>query len=198
MRVDEKVGHNSQGFLPVFAPHFGGIWQEVQLLIVPDHWIDDLTLLAHGDPETGKLHLQVPLHGADDGSGLKLARPPSDPGQRTLVIGNGRALKWAGRRWRRQTDAAGRADSAPLEHNDRCADPRLETLVAQQPESIRIEDRAVGRVARFTARLRSRFGARRISLSENRRAQAIAQRSTHRRSRSIELGLRTTSRGPEH
>ena len=29
VRVDEKVGHNSQGFLPIVAPHFGGIWQDV-------------------------------------------------------------------------------------------------------------------------------------------------------------------------
>ncbi len=31
VRVDERVGHNTQGFLPIIAPHFGGIWQGVQL-----------------------------------------------------------------------------------------------------------------------------------------------------------------------
>jgi hypothetical protein len=31
VRVDEKVGHNTQGFLPIVQPHFGGIWQGVTL-----------------------------------------------------------------------------------------------------------------------------------------------------------------------
>lgn len=34
VRVDEKVGHNTQGFLPVIAPHFGGLWQSVRLRAV--------------------------------------------------------------------------------------------------------------------------------------------------------------------
>jgi hypothetical protein len=25
VRLDEKVGHNTQGFLPVVEPHFGGL-----------------------------------------------------------------------------------------------------------------------------------------------------------------------------
>ena len=29
--VDERVGHNTQGFLPIVQPHFGGIWQDVTL-----------------------------------------------------------------------------------------------------------------------------------------------------------------------
>lgn len=29
VRVDERVGHNTQGFLPEVQPHFGGIWQGV-------------------------------------------------------------------------------------------------------------------------------------------------------------------------
>ncbi len=28
VRVDERVGHNTQGFLPIIAPHFGGIWRK--------------------------------------------------------------------------------------------------------------------------------------------------------------------------
>ena len=63
VRVDEKVGHNSQGFLPIVAPHFGGIWQDVQLLIVPRYWVDDRQLLAVGDPETGSIRLDIPLRG---------------------------------------------------------------------------------------------------------------------------------------
>jgi beta-glucuronidase len=64
VRVDEKVGHNSQGFLPVVCPHFGGIWQDVQLLTVPDTWIDDLETLAIGDATTGRIRLDLPLRGA--------------------------------------------------------------------------------------------------------------------------------------
>lgn len=30
--VDEKVGHNTQGFLPAIQPHFGGIWQSVEVV----------------------------------------------------------------------------------------------------------------------------------------------------------------------
>ena len=67
VRVNEKVGHNSQGFLPVVCPHFGGIWQDVQLVTVPDTWIDDLRTLTIGDPATGKIRLQLPLAGKPPG-----------------------------------------------------------------------------------------------------------------------------------
>jgi hypothetical protein len=70
VRVDEKVGHNSQGFLPVVAPHFGGIWQDVQLLVVPSRWIDERQLLAVGDPASGSIHLDIPVRGG----------APSSPG----------------------------------------------------------------------------------------------------------------------
>lgn len=64
IRLDEKVGHNTQGFLPIVAPHFGGLWQGIQLMVVPSTWIDDLHLLAAGDPRSGELTLEVPLLGA--------------------------------------------------------------------------------------------------------------------------------------
>ncbi|MBL8817497.1 MAG: hypothetical protein JNL58_15840 [Planctomyces sp.] len=57
VRVDELVGHNSQGFLPVFAPHFGGIWQDVELLIVPEVRIDDLSLFVSGNVAASTLDL---------------------------------------------------------------------------------------------------------------------------------------------
>jgi hypothetical protein len=63
VRLDEKVGHNTQGFLPVIEPHFGGLWQEVSLLIVPESYIDDLQVLATGDPKTSEMRLEVPLSG---------------------------------------------------------------------------------------------------------------------------------------
>ena len=61
--VDEKVGHNTQGFLPVIAPHFGGLWQSVRLLSAPDPCLDDLKLLVWGDPETGIARIFAPLLG---------------------------------------------------------------------------------------------------------------------------------------
>jgi hypothetical protein len=61
VRLDEKVGHNTQGFLPVIAPHFGGLWQKAELLIVPETYIDDLQILAVGEPKTSELRLDVPL-----------------------------------------------------------------------------------------------------------------------------------------
>ena len=63
VRVDEKVGHNSQGFLPVFVPHFGGIWQGVRLHIVPAAWIDETQILAIGTPATGTIDLELPIKG---------------------------------------------------------------------------------------------------------------------------------------
>ncbi len=63
VRLDEKVGHNTQGFLPVIAPHFGGLWQNVQLLVVPKTYCDDLRVLAIGDPAKTGVRLEIPLAG---------------------------------------------------------------------------------------------------------------------------------------
>lgn len=64
VRLDELVGHNTQGFLPIITPHFGGLWQDVSLLVVPETYVDDLQLMAVGDPKTGALNLSVPLAGS--------------------------------------------------------------------------------------------------------------------------------------
>ncbi|MCC6124932.1 MAG: hypothetical protein IT426_08220 [Pirellulales bacterium] len=63
VRLDEKVGHNTQGFLPIIAPHFGGLWQNVDLLVVPETYCDDLNLLAIGDLETSEIRFDIPLSG---------------------------------------------------------------------------------------------------------------------------------------
>ncbi len=63
VRLDEKLGHNTQGFLPIIAPHFGGLWQDVQLLVVPETYCDDLNLLAVGNLKTAEIQLDVPLCG---------------------------------------------------------------------------------------------------------------------------------------
>jgi len=63
VRVDEKVGHNTQGFLPIVQPHFGGLWQDVTWLEVPAAYVDDLRLRATGNPATGQLELEIPVGG---------------------------------------------------------------------------------------------------------------------------------------
>lgn len=63
IRLDEKVGHNTQGFLPIVAPHFGGLWQAVTLLTVPAMYVDDLRVLASGDLAASQVRLELPLAG---------------------------------------------------------------------------------------------------------------------------------------
>lgn len=62
VRVDEKVGHNTQGFLPIVQPHFGGIWQPVTLCVDRGPVFDRLGIGAfgHGD---GRLQLRLPTLG---------------------------------------------------------------------------------------------------------------------------------------
>ena len=63
VRLDEQVGHNSQGFLPIIAPHFGGLWQDVELLVLAETYCDDLQLLAVGDLVKSGLQFEIPLAG---------------------------------------------------------------------------------------------------------------------------------------
>lgn len=61
VRVDEKVGHNTQGFLPIIQPHFGGVWQGIRLIEVPALRFDDLAAQAYGDWSARMLRVAVPL-----------------------------------------------------------------------------------------------------------------------------------------
>jgi hypothetical protein len=63
VRLEEKVGHNTQGFLPIIAPHFGGLWQGVEWLVVPNSYFDDLKTMAVGDLGTRELRVELPLAG---------------------------------------------------------------------------------------------------------------------------------------
>lgn len=47
--VDERVGHNTQGFLPIIQPHFGGIWQSVTLCCNDSPTIDRQRLFVFGN-----------------------------------------------------------------------------------------------------------------------------------------------------
>jgi hypothetical protein len=73
VRLDEKVGHNSQGFLPIVAPHFGGIWQDVQLLVVSETWMDDLSILAIGDYATSSIRIEVRINHPPAADGMQMA-----------------------------------------------------------------------------------------------------------------------------
>lgn len=76
VEVDEKVGHNTQGFLPVFLPHFGGIWKPVSLLQTSGSaFLNDLTLFAGGwtdDTITVKAAVQSPVQKVDRGTDAAL------------------------------------------------------------------------------------------------------------------------------
>jgi hypothetical protein len=61
VRLDEKVGHNTQGFLPVIQPHFGGLWQEVVLRVDTGPVLDRDGLLAFGDFAAGELLVEAPV-----------------------------------------------------------------------------------------------------------------------------------------
>src|SRR5204863_7064425 len=55
VRLDERVGHNTQGFLPIVQPHFGGLWQSVRLITVPENAVDDLRAF---NPPTRKVEVR--------------------------------------------------------------------------------------------------------------------------------------------
>lgn len=89
--LDEKVGHNSQGFLPVIAPHFGGLWQSVRLIGVSEPWINHLGLLAVGDPNTGRLSVEAPLMG-EPGDVELIVEIDIEGQQFRAPVGSGRRL----------------------------------------------------------------------------------------------------------
>ena len=81
LKVDELVGHNSQGFLPVFAPHFGGIWKPIEALFVHAVRIDTKELFVWGEPSSKTLRYEIPLQGSD----LEAIKELIDPGLRYRV-----------------------------------------------------------------------------------------------------------------
>ena len=74
IRVDEKVGHNTQGFLPVIAPHFSGIWQSVRIETargkLGSQWVKQGSLHCVANPATRTIE----VHG-------QLADPARLPGE---------------------------------------------------------------------------------------------------------------------
>jgi hypothetical protein len=58
---DELVGHNTQGFLPVFSPHFGGIWKSVSVEKVPHISVDPGRVGVQFDFDGKCLHVEIPF-----------------------------------------------------------------------------------------------------------------------------------------
>ncbi len=82
IELDERVGHNTQGFLPIVIPHFGGIWKHVRLIQTAGPiYIDDLNLLLSGFDGQDSIRLEAQLRGdalaelADYEFGYRIAGP---------------------------------------------------------------------------------------------------------------------------
>jgi len=105
VRVDEKVGHNTQGFLPIVAPHFGGIWQPVGLWVVPAVRLDDQGVFIDAsdiDPAagTGTLRVEGPVVGKPRGP-LSIRVTLRDGSGRTVAAGDAAVSEGLGRwTWR--------------------------------------------------------------------------------------------------
>ena len=78
VRLDERVGHNTQGFLPIIEPHFGGIWQGVTLCVDRGPTIDRAAFFAFGRlvdgpaGAAGELALRVPWLAAGDAASARV------------------------------------------------------------------------------------------------------------------------------
>ncbi len=72
VRCDEKVGHNTQGFLPVFAPHFSGIWKPAYLVSRPVVSINRDRSFAWGNSEKNQLELEIHIDGWTEALDLEL------------------------------------------------------------------------------------------------------------------------------
>lgn len=75
VEADERVGHNTQGFLPIVIPHFGGIWQSVSWIRTPRQRLDGNYLLATTAAREGYLTLRVvgDLGAVEEGETLEVA-----------------------------------------------------------------------------------------------------------------------------
>ena len=65
VQCDEKVGHNTQGFLPIIAPHFGGIWKSVYFRIAAPVEIDVFHSRVWGTARKPSIHFDLKLSGID-------------------------------------------------------------------------------------------------------------------------------------
>lgn len=79
VHVDEKVGHHTQGFLPVFLPHFGGIWRPVRWELRPRTRVDfDRSLVSgtHSPEEGGTVVFDLNLKNVQVGQSVEIQIHP--------------------------------------------------------------------------------------------------------------------------
>ena len=102
IKVDERVGHNTQGFLPIVQPHFGGLWQSVKLITLPATYIDDLRATVATDaglpvwsPNDPKLRSVTITNTAGDQVVIRTARRTIET-QGTQLLLNGQPLQVRG------------------------------------------------------------------------------------------------------
>ncbi|MFT4512296.1 MAG: hypothetical protein ACI89X_002734 [Planctomycetota bacterium] len=72
VRVDERVGHNTQGFLPIVQPHFGGIWQSVTLCCNQTPTLNRQDVLVFGNESGEVTVLASVVAGRGRVSGLRI------------------------------------------------------------------------------------------------------------------------------
>ncbi len=67
VQVDEKVGHNTQGFLPIVTHHFGGIWKPVTIEVYNEAMIlrDKVAILPSVEANTIAIEIPVNAMGRD-------------------------------------------------------------------------------------------------------------------------------------
>ena len=111
VRLEERPGHNTQGFLPVLAPHFGGLWQKVEVILTGPAWIDDgriavtaLPLDPGGGRREGRLEVDLPWRGElPPGTRLRYTLHPPREQDGTLTRGEiplaekPATVRWQGR-----------------------------------------------------------------------------------------------------
>lgn len=93
--LDEKVGHNTQGFHPIIQPHFGGLWQDVVLCIDATPTLDRIGLLTFGDLLRDALVVEAAcLPGVDaaDALTLRVALEDGDQARAQVEVAIGPAL----------------------------------------------------------------------------------------------------------
>ncbi|MCB9880697.1 MAG: hypothetical protein H6832_10230 [Planctomycetes bacterium] len=147
--VDERVGHATQGFLPDIAPHFGGIWQDVTIELLPAvHLRGDRTEVTTS-VRGGIASVTVRLHGrAGTLEGLDVdvamhAISPGDPRSTTRI---GAPLELSGRAQR--TDG----EDVVIEHT-----AQVVTWSPEAPQcyrtmvTLRRGDRELDQIVRTTA-----------------------------------------------
>jgi len=108
VRLDEKVGHNTQGFLPILAPHFGGLWRAVEVILAPTVRLDDGAIridATHvGDDGRGaRVEASIPIVGTiPSGVRVRFSVVPASEGAGTVEAEGegtieGGVARWSGR-----------------------------------------------------------------------------------------------------